>query len=207
MLPDSFWVMLLLFTLSIVLAIRLKEQKSRFVVIFAIAFGFLGDIFLGLDVPWRTYAGGVAFFIEHCIFIGLLIWSIKRENLKIFNIPFIIGLIIFAVTVITIEILAFTVVKEPNVLLAVLSSFYILAISLHIAFNFSYSWQKKGAYFLYSLGIIVFFATDVWVFLEILGITNFMSKYIWYFYQIGQLLLILFNNDLVFKPKNNAKAE
>lgn len=207
MLADSFWVMLLLLILSIVLAIRLKEQKSRFVVIFAIVFGFMGDIFLGLSAPWRTYAGGISFFIEHCIFIGLLIWSIKRENLKIFNIPFIIGIVIFVATLITMEVLAFTVVKEPNTLLAILTSFYILAISTHIALNFSYSSQKKGTYYLYALGILIFFATDVWVFLEILGITNFMSKYIWYFYQIGQLLLILFNNDLVFKPRNSAKID
>ncbi|MCQ2793764.1 MAG: lysoplasmalogenase family protein [Bacilli bacterium] len=202
MIPDSLWVMLLLLVISIVLAIALKEQKNRIYVIFGTLFGLTGDVFLGIHgISWRAFAGGAAFLVEHIIYIVMLFSLIKKEKLKIFNIGFYIGIIFFVITTITIEALAFTVVKDQNIALGCLVPFYILGLSLNLALNFSYSYQKKGTYYFFALGMLIFFVTDIWVFLNVLHINGDLSKFIWYFYQIGQLLLIIFNNELDFKSK------
>lgn len=203
MVPKSI-VMSLILIIAIVLAIALKSQRNRILVIFATLFGLIGDVIMALDASWRVYVGGSFFFLEHIVYIAMLILLIKKEKINLRNnVAFYIGVAFFIITTITIEILAFTMVEKQNIALAILVAVYIFGLSTHLALNFAYSYKKKGTYYLFALGMLIFFITDIWVFLSALKINKDASSMIWYFYPIGQLLLVLFNNDLTF---NNKKA-
>ncbi len=192
-------VMSLLLIISIVLALTLKSQRNRLLVILATLFGLIGDVIMALDVSWRVYVGGSAFFVEHLVYIVMLILLIKKEKIDLFkNVGFYIGVAFFAISTITLEVLAFTMVEKQNVAMAILVGVYLLGLSANLALNFAYSYKKKGTYYLFALGMLIFFITDIWVFLGALKINKDASSLVWYFYPIGQLLLILFNNDLVF---------
>lgn len=199
-------VMSIILILAIVLALTLKSQRNRILVIVATLFGLIGDVIMALDASWRVMVGGSFFLLEHIVYIVMLILLIKKERIDLRkNIAFYIGVAFFVISTIVIEALAFTMVEKQNVALALLVALYILGLSTNLALNFAYSYKKKGTYYLFALGMLIFFITDIWVFLSALKINSAASNLIWYFYPIGQLLLVLFNNDLVFNHKKTVK--
>ncbi|MCQ2795499.1 MAG: lysoplasmalogenase [Bacilli bacterium] len=205
MIPKSI-VMSLILIIAIILAITLKSQRNRILVIFATLFGLIGDVIMALDASWRVMVGGSFFLLEHIVYIAMLVLLIKKEKINLRNnIGFYIGVAFFVISVVTIEALAFTMVEKQNIVLAILVAIYILGLSTHLSLNFAYSYKKKGTYYLFALGMLIFFITDIWVFLSALKINTYASSLIWYFYPIGQLLLVLFNNDLVFEKRKVAK--
>ena len=190
-------VTLFIVIIALVLAIVFKEQKSRRYVLVAILFGMIGDYFMTSNFGnWKVVAGGVAFAIEHALFIAMFIKLFKEQKLKIFNKWFVLALIVFGVSLIIFEVLTFTLVQQPNIILACLLPIYMLVICVNMGFNFSYSFQKKGTFYLFALGIFTFYVSDVLVFLGITKVTQSLSNFVWLFYPIGQLLMVLFCDKL-----------
>lgn len=196
-------VTLFIVIIALVLTIVLKEQKSRRFVLVAMIFGMIGDYFMTSQFGnWKVVIGGIAFAIEHAIFIAMFIILFKEQKLKIFNRWFILSLAIFVVSLIIFEVLTFTLVQQPNVALACLLPIYMLVISVNMGFNFSYSFQRKGTFYFFALGIFTFYVSDIFVFLGITKVTQPLSNIVWLFYPIGQLLMVLFCDKL---EKNNTK--
>lgn len=190
-------VTLFIIILAIALAIIFKEQKSRRYVLVAIIFGMIGDYFMTLQAGnWKVIAGGSAFAVEHAIFIVMFIKMFKEQKLKIFNKWFILSLGIFGVSLVIFEALTFALVPQPNIILASLLPIYMLVICINMGFNFSYSFQRKGTFYLFALGIFVFYISDIFVFLGITKVTQSLSDVVWLFYPIGQLLMVLFCDKL-----------
>ena len=142
-------VTLFIVIIALALAIIFKEQKSRRFVLVAIIFGMIGDYFMTLNTGnWKIIAGGAAFAVEHALFIIMFIKLFKEHKLKMFNKWFVLSLGIFGVSLIIFEVLTFALVTEPNVLLACLLPIYMLVICVNLGFNFSYSFQRKGTFYL-----------------------------------------------------------
>lgn len=197
-------VTLFILFLALVLAIVFKEQKSRRFVLAAIFFGMIGDYFMTLQTGnWKVIAGGAAFAIEHTLFIIMFIKLFREQKMKMFNKWFVLSLAIFGVSLIIFEVLTFTLVSQPNVLLASLLPIYMLVICINMGFNFSYSFQRKGTFYLFALGIFTFYVSDIFVFLGITKVTQSLSDFVWLFYPIGQLLMVLFCDRLEKSEKTN----
>lgn len=197
-------VTLFIVLLALALAIIFKEQKSRRYVLAAMICGMVGDYFMTLQAGnWKVIAGGGAFAVEHALFIIMFVKLFKEHKLKMFNKWFVLALGIFGVSLIIFEVLTFTLVAEPNVLLACLLPIYMLVICINMGFNFSYSFQRKGTFYLFALGIFTFYVSDILVFLGITKVTQTLSNYVWLFYPIGQLLMVLFSDKLEKSEKVN----
>lgn len=194
-------VTLFIIIIALALAIIFKEQKCRRFVLVAIIFGMVGDYFMTSKFGnWRVVAGGAAFAVEHALFIAMFVKLFKQHKLKIFNKWFVLSLGIFGISLIIFEVLTFTLVPQPNIILAFLLPIYMLVICINMGFNFSYSFQRKGTFYLFALGIFVFYVSDIFVFLGITKVTPSLSNVVWLFYPIGQLLMVLFCDKL---EKNN----
>ena len=91
---------------------------------------------------------------------------------------------------------AFTVPEKPQTVMFLLILLYIAVIGYNLCSNFAYSFSAKGARLILPLAIVLFYATDIFIFLEMLDITDALRYYVWYGYPPAQLALILFNSPL-----------
>lgn len=162
----------------------------------------VGDIFM-VSAPklgtFSTYIGAGLFVTAHIIYGGGFYNNIKEQKLYIFNSSFRLGFIIMLATVVCLAICEFFLADEKKPIMFVLIILYIFAIGYNVCSMFSYSKHISGLSLILPPAVILFYITDIFIFLDMLGINSELRKYVWYLYPIAQLAIVLFNSPI----KNN----
>ena len=183
--------------LAIVLHAINPKSKARRLCMFAMLLCTVGDVFMTnsfkIDDMVSTIIGAVSFMGGH-VFYAWMFYQLKEKRPKIRNLGSLIGIIIGIVPIVVIVILGATLVPEPKVLYLCAVPVYVLVITMHIAMNFSYSFEiKSWRSFVLVFAVVLFYVTDIWIFLYMFGLApKSLQDCVWYFYPIAQLLLILF---------------
>lgn len=189
---------LTLSALSVVLYFALKCEARR-LCMFAILLSTAGDFFmtdaLGIG-GFSTYIGAGLFIVAHGLYADCFRRKAKAAGYKYFGGGFFAGLFLMLVSAIALGVAAFTVPAEPRSLMFFLILVYIAVIGYNLCSNFAFSFSAGGVYLLLPFAITLFYATDVFIFLDMLNISHALRQYVWYGYPIAQLLLILFNSPL-----------
>jgi len=177
----------------------LFKTKFRKTIMIYMILSTIGDIFM-TNFIWinqmvNLFIGAGSFIAAHIV-IGIeYIKYSKENNLQYINKGFWGGLSVVILSIILVTILAFTVPAKENqsVLLYFLVLIYAVIIGFNICGNFSYAFNRKGNQYVLPIAIVVFFITDIWIFLKMLNIYAILNQYfVWYFYPFAQFFIILF---------------
>ncbi len=184
--------------LSVLLYFKLRGENRRLCMI-AMLLSTVGDFFM-TDVfgigGFSTYPGAAFFMAAHIVYAGCFVKAAKARGIKYFGCGFWTGLVFMVLTAAALGIAAFTVPEEPQPVMFFLILLYIAIIGYNLCSNFAFSFAAKGQYLILPFAIVLFYATDIFIFLEMLGITDALRYYVWYGYPLAQLALILFNSPL-----------
>jgi len=192
----------LLSVLSIVLFLTSKSKVRRYIMI-AMLLSTIGDFFMTDTFKigsFSTIPGALFFMAGHVVYGISFITLAKNSKYKSKSNGTYFGIGFMVLSAIVLGILAFTIPEEKDVLWFFLILLYIAVIGFNLVCNFNYSFQKKGIVgIILSFAIILFYATDYWIFLDMLNVTSSLMKYVWYFYPLAQLLLIVFSEKIKIK--------
>lgn len=184
--------------LSVFLYFRLGGV-SRKLCMLAMLLSTVGDFFM-TDVfgmgSFSTYPGAAFFMAAHMVYAGCFAKAAKERGYKYFGCGFFTGLAFMVLTAVGLGIAAFTVPEKPQTVMFFLILLYIAVIGYNLCSNFAFSFAAKGIYLILPFAIVLFYATDIFIFLEMLDVTAALRYYVWYGYPLAQLLLILFNSPL-----------
>lgn len=185
-------------TLSVFLYFRLGGISRKLCMI-AMLLSTVGDFFMtdafGMG-SFSTYPGAAFFMAAHVVYGGCFVKAAKEREYKYFGCGFRTGLVFMVLTAAGLGIAAFTVPEKPQTVMFFLILLYIAVIGYNLCSNFAFSFAAKGIYLILPFAIVLFYATDIFIFLEMLNITDALRYYVWYGYPLAQLALILFNSPL-----------
>ena len=193
----------LLSVTAVVLFLLNKKSKTRLLCMIAMLLCTIGDVFmtnsLKINEMVSTIIGASAFIAGHIFYSKIFIDLLKKDNKKLVNKGFIVGLIVGLVPIVVMDILGFTVVPEPEVLYLIAVPFYVFVITFHIACNFAYGWENKSwRTLVLAVAVTLFYVTDIWIFLYMFKLApKSLQDCVWYFYPLAQVAIIL----LVELPK------
>ena len=156
----------------------------------------VGDIFMvNADKigQYSTYIGAGLFIAAHIIYGTGFYEDTKAKGKKIFNPSFYVGLALMIISVLWLGYEEFFVASEKKPIMFFLILIYISAIGYNVCSQFSYAGNEKGASMILPPAIIVFYITDIFIFLNMLNINNGLRQYVWFAYPVAQLAIILFN--------------
>lgn len=183
---------MLLYSMLLVLFVPCKDRLLCFI---AMLFSSLGDFFLNhTSLKERTkksfYLGAIFFMIAHILYASAYYTLHRIAGFTIDNAGFAIG---FSTTSLTFLILV-ELVREKGNACSPLMFFYtmILGMNLSIIFSFSYVSESFERAMLASVGVLLFFISDLFIGLEtFLGVkSKTIRELVWWFYPIGQILII-----------------
>ena len=184
--------------IAVFLFLRLGGQSRRLCMI-AMLLSTVGDFFM-TDVfgigSFSTYPGAAFFMAAHVVYGGCFAKALKEKGGRYFGCGFWTGLVFMVPTAAGLGIAAFTIPEKPQTVMFLLILLYIAVIGYNLCSNFAFSFAEKGQYLVLPFAIILFYATDIFIFLEMLNVTDAMRYYVWYGYPLAQLALILFNSPL-----------
>lgn len=185
-------------TLSVFLYFRLGGISRKLCMI-AMLLSTVGDFFMtdafGMG-SFSTYPGAAFFMAAHVVYGGCFVKAAKKREYKYFGCGFRTGLVFMVLTAAGLGIAAFTVPEKPQTVMFFLILLYIAVIGYNLCSNFAFSFAAKGIYLILPFAIVLFYATDIFIFLEMLNITDALRYFVWYGYPLAQLALILFNSPL-----------
>lgn len=156
-----------------------------------------GDVFMvnaPVTGPFSTYVGAGFFIAAHLVYGGGFYGEMKKADTVIINPSFFTGLAIMLLSAAGLGVAEFAGSTGKKPVLFVLILVYIAAIGYNVCSMFSYAENKKGLTFLLPPAVILFYITDVFIFLDMLEINGSLRQYVWWFYPIAQLVIILFNS-------------
>ena len=189
---------LFLSAMAVFLYIKLGG-KARKLCMLAMLLSTAGDFFMtdsfGIG-GFSTYPGAALFMAAHVIYALCFVGLCKENGYKYFGGGFWSGAVFMVLTAFGLAVAAFTVPEKPQTVMFFLILLYIAVIGYNLCSNFAFSFAAKGQYLILPFAIVLFYATDVFIFLEMLDVTDAMRYYVWYGYPLAQLLLILFNSPL-----------
>lgn len=184
--------------LAVFLYFRLGGASRKLCMI-AMLLSTVGDFFMtdtfGIG-SFSTYPGAAFFMAAHMVYAGCFVKAAKDSGYKYFGCGFWTGLILMVLTAAGLGVAAFTVPEKPQTVMFFLILLYIAVIGYNLCSNFAFSFAAKGKYLILPFAIVLFYATDIFIFLEMLDITDALRYYVWYGYPLAQLALILFNSPL-----------
>lgn len=184
--------------LAVVLFLKLGGQYRRLCMI-AMLLSTVGDFFMtdtfGMG-SFSTYPGAAFFMAAHCVYAACFVKLCKDRGYKYFGGGFYTGLVFMLLTAAGLGVAAFTVPEKPQTVMFFLILLYIAIIGYNLCSNFAYAFSAKGVQLILPFAIVLFYATDVFIFLEMLDITDALRYYVWYGYPLAQLALVLFNTPL-----------
>lgn len=195
------------FTLSIiaiVLYLLNRKSKQRLLCMIAMIACSVGDIFMTntfkINDMVSTIIGATSFIVGH-LFYANMFYVMKKKS-KLLNKGFYIGLLLGLIPIIIMDILGFVLVDEPNTLYLICVPFYVLVISIHIACNFSYGFDKKDyKSIILAFAVTLFYVTDIWIFLYMFKLApKSLQDCVWHFYPLAQLLIIIFSDERIKLP-------
>lgn len=195
----------LLSILAVVLFCLNKKSKTRLYCMIAMLLCSVGDVFMTNLFKIDSFASlviGASSFMAGHVFYGLMFMKLsKQAGGKVKNKGFVAGIIFMLVTLAIQEILGWTYPQEKNTMMLLLVPVYIALIGFHLSMAYSYGYKIKGVRgFLLPASITLFYATDVWIFLNMFNICN-IEHLIWYFYPLGQLGIILLSTKIGKKSR------
>ena len=187
--------------IAIYMYLRFKGTERKWCM-FAMLSSTLGDIFMtdiiGIgDVS--TYPGAAFFIIAHCIYAICFIRASKRKGYKLLNKGMIAGIAITAIVALLLAITMFAVTHKMQGMFLPLIA-YLLFIGWNLSCEFSYAYSEGGQRRFLYLGMLLFIISDFLVFLPMLNVcegTPSFNDIIWFTYIPAQLLIILFNSDIL----------
>lgn len=187
----------LLSVTAVVLYLLNKKSKTRFNCMIAMLLCTVGDVFmtnsLKINDMVSTIIGASSFIAGHIFYSLIFIDLLMKDNKKLTNTGFIVGLVVGLLPIIVMDILGFTIVSEPEVLYLVAVPFYVFVITFHIATNFAYGWENKSwRTLVLAVAVVLFYVTDIWIFLYMFKLApKALQDCVWYFYPLAQLAIIL----------------
>lgn len=193
----SKWIMTAILSIIAIVMYLIFKGYLRKQVMIAMILSSLGDIFMtdmfGLGDTISAVPGALFFIIAHFVYGLCFIKMDRLSGFKYKNVGFYVGLAIMVATALALTIVGFTLCSEPAPVMYVLIMVYIAIIGFNVCGNFSYFTQIKGyRMILLPFAIILFYATDLWIFLDMLNVYDKLHHIVWYFYPVAQLILILF---------------
>lgn len=158
-----------------------------------------GDLFMVDDfIPLGDYGTyiGAAFFIAAHIVYGLCFRQMSRQSgYKTNCLGLYLGIAVMAASTIVLTVFNF-LAAEPAIIMFVLILVYIAVIGFHLVENFVFSFSARGISYILAFAVLIFYLSDVFIFLNMLGISDALRDYVWFVYPVAQLLLIVFNSPL-----------
>lgn len=193
--PIKIGMSILLSILSVILYLRSKTKVRSFIMIGMLLSTF-GDTFMIDDLCPNMVLGAGGFILAH--FAYAYAFYIGNDKKVIKNNGFKYGIIFMVVSAIALEVLGNTIpsIENRETIFGLLLLVYIAVIGLHLVMNFSYSFNKKGKYYICAIGVLLFYLTDLWIFNGMLNIEQFTKTLVWWFYPLAQLLIIIFSEPI-----------
>lgn len=200
----SKWIMTAILSIISVILFLVFRTYARKKVMIAMLLSSLGDIFMtdafGLGSTVSGVPGAAFFIAAHIVYATCFTSLTKQYGYKYKNAGFYVGLILTAVSAVILIVFA-CLSENPQYGMLILILIYIAIIGWNIVSNFSYSFSNKGARLIFlPFAILLFYLTDIWIFLDMLNIYSGLHGIVWYFYPEAQLLLIIFCES--FRKKN-----
>lgn len=192
-------------SVTAVILYKLFPLSLRKSCMIAMLLSSVGDVFM-VNTPkigeYSTFIGAGFFIAAHIVYGRGFYSEIRKKERKITTPFFWAGFIVMLLSAVWLGILEFTGAQEKKPVMFLLILVYIAAIGYNVCSMFAYSGYEKKATFILPPSVILFYITDVFIFLNMLGINNSLRQYVWYFYPVAQLMIILFNSPLK-KSENN----
>ena len=189
-------LMLSLFSIRLFLKDPKEERKLCMV---AMILSSCGDIFM-TDVlklgSLSTYPGAAFFIFAHTVYAVCFFRAGKRNNLRIVNRGFALGMCFTLLAVVLLTVLMFIRTGQMQPMYFPLLG-YIAFIGLNLVSQFAYGFGRGGRFCFLPLAMTLFMISDILVFLPMLDIVGENVMYnilIWLLYIPAQLLIMLFNS-------------
>lgn len=167
----------------------------------------VGDVFM-VNTPkigeYSTFIGAGFFIAAHIVYGGGFYSEIRKNGNRIMRFPFWLGFGIMLLSAVLLGAAEFTLPEEKKPVMFLLILVYIAAIGYNVCSEFAFSVYEKKLTLILPFSVILFYITDVFIFLNMLGINDSLRQYVWYFYPAAQLMIILFNSPFTRK---NATSE
>lgn len=149
----------------------------------------------------NTYIGAALFIAAHIVYAGVFVDRCKLLGYKYFSPGFFCGLSVMVISAVGLAVAEFGFAQEKKPVMFFLILIYVAVIGYNLCSQFTYAFAKTGLALILPFAITVFYATDIFIFLNMLNINNDLRQYVWYFYPFAQLAIILFNSE--FKKESN----
>ena len=185
--------------LSVILYLRNKSKTRRMCMI-AMLLCTAGDFFMTDTFHMgsaSTYPGAVFFIAGHIVYALCFLSSSKEKGYTYKNKGFYAGIALAVCAAAVLAVLAFTVPSKPQSVMFALILVYLAVIAFNIASQFSYAVSEKGQRYFLIAAMTLFCISDFVVFLPMLDICGEHNDLVWFTYIPAQLLIILFNSDLL----------
>lgn len=162
----------------------------------------VGDVFM-VNTPktgeYSTFIGAGFFIGAHIVYGGGFCREIRKKGKKVTGFPFYLGLGIMLLSAVLLGVGEFTISAEKKPIMFLLILVYIVAIGYNVCSEFAFSGYEKKLTLILPFSVLLFYITDVFIFLDMLKINDSLRQYVWYFYPVAQLMIILFNSTFTGK--------
>lgn len=166
----------------------------------------LGDVFMtdliGIgDVS--TYPGAVLFIIAHILYGMTFKKSAAGTEAGYKNTGLKRGFLVMTASAAVLAVLALAVPETPQYVMLVLILVYIAAIGFNVCSQFAYGFAAGGRARVLPWAAVLFYVSDICIFLGMLDITELFNNAVWFLYLPAQLLIVLFNSNAEKTVKQN----
>lgn len=184
------------FSLLMFLIYRSELRKNCMFAMFICSLGDIFMVFRDKIGDFSAFLGAGLFIAAHILYGSGFYKEIRKSNNRISNPGFYCACCLMIISAICLGISEFSGNQPVMPVMFVLILLYIAAIGYNVCSMFSYAYIFKKGAFVLPFAVILFYITDIFIFLDMLQINGTLRQYVWCFYPLAQLCILLFNSPI-----------